>query len=87
MTRQIPSNATGGGTFNEFSFNINLRDDTIREPEEYFLLVLDARQPSSVDMITYQRDCMRISISADHDRESLILQLLIIMHNCIWPHI
>lgn len=71
MERQILSNATDNGAF-DFNINIGLRDDSIREPDEYFLLVLKAHQPPPNDSITLGRDCMRIVILADQDREPLI---------------
>ena len=71
MVTQIPSDALGPGESYKFTVDIGLVDDTIREPEEYFLLFLNASQSSPVDTIEYDnvRDCIRVSIIEDQDCE------------------
>jgi hypothetical protein len=71
----IPSDAIVQGQGYKLTVNIGLIDDNIREPEEYFLLFLNASQSPLTDTIEYAsgRDCLRVSIRADQDGELLIL--------------
>ena len=71
---EIQTNATDAKGFFEFNVGIGIRDDSIREPDEYFLLFLDARQSPPVDDITFtsNRDCISVTIEADQDRKPLI---------------
>ena len=73
METLILSNATEAKGRFDFDVSIPLLDDTIREPEEYFLLILDARQSPATDSITFTsgRDCISMDISADEDGELL----------------
>ena len=62
----------------DFEVNITLEDDTIQEPEEYFLLVLDVQQSdASKDKITVdaERRCLRVHIA-----QSLEGELSLIAH-------
>ena len=73
--KEVPSVATVPGQDYVFSINISLIDDTVREPDEYFLLFLNASQSPPVDTIAYpdsSRRCMRVTIQADQDRELLV---------------
>lgn len=77
LEKEVPSNATGLGQSYTLTVNIGDRliDDTIREPEEYFLLFLNASQSPPVDTITYpdkSRRCIRVIIHADQDCELLV---------------
>lgn len=69
---EILSNATDDKGRLELDVSIALVSDTIREPDEYFLLVLDAHQlPSAVDRISFtsDRNCIGVTITADQDRK------------------
>ena len=64
----VPDNAR----YFEFEVNVALEDDTIQEPEEYFLLVLDVQQAdNSKDKITVdaERRCLRVHIAQSLEGE------------------
>ena len=79
MDIQIPSDAQRRY---EFTVNIGLVDDTIRELEEYFLLFLNASQSPPTDTIEYNsnRDCIRISIEDQDCELNNILIIVIKIH-------
>ena len=68
---EIQFNATDAKGRFDFNVGIGIIDDSIREPEEYFLLFLNANQSPRVDTITFprNRDCIRVTIAADQDCE------------------
>ena len=60
--------APGNTVHDKFHFNVSLHDDSIEEPDEYFLLVLDVPQlDETVYDIDKKRQCMKLTIIADKD--------------------
>ena len=53
--------------YSELHFNISLYDDSIEEPDEYFLLVLDIQQPDVVNVAS-ERRCMRLTITDEDSK-------------------
>ena len=56
----------GESRYNEFHFSISLHSDSIEEPDEYFLLVLDIQELDVVN-VANERQCMSLTIITDDD--------------------
>ena len=66
--------APGNTVHDELYFNVSLRDDSIEEPDEYFLLVLDVPQlDETVYDIDKKRQCMKLTIIADKDSKPFLI--------------
>ena len=56
----------GESQYNDFHFNISIQNDSIEEPDEYFLLVLDIQELDVIN-VANERQCMSLIIVTDDD--------------------
>ena len=66
--------APGNTVHDEFHFNVFLHDDSIEEPNEYFLLVLDVSQSDETEYdIDKKHQCMKLTIITDKDSKPFLI--------------